>query len=88
MPNYVVTSWNGVGAPAGVPADIINSLSVEIRKALETSDVKERMLRLGRQAGGSTPEEMRNRMAKEHRQMARCHREGGESQTQTARRNP
>src|SRR5262245_45884212 len=65
LPGYVVTSWNGVGAPAGVPVDIINSLSAEIRKALEAPDVKERMLRLGLQAGGSTPEEMRNRMAKD-----------------------
>ena len=70
MPDYVVTSWNGVGAPAGVPADIINSLSAEIRKALEAPDVKERMLRLGLQAGGSSPEEMRNRMAKD---IARWH---------------
>src|SRR5262249_35851332 len=70
MPDYVVASWNGVGAPAGGPVDIITSLGAEIRKALEAPDVKERMLRLGLQAGGSTPEEMRNRMAKD---IARWH---------------
>jgi tripartite-type tricarboxylate transporter receptor subunit TctC len=59
----VVTSWNGVGAPAGVPAEIITALSAEIRRALAAPDVAERMLRLGLQARGSTPEEMRNRMA-------------------------
>jgi len=37
---------------------------------LEAPDVKERVLRLGLQAGGSTPEEMRNRMAKD---IARWH---------------
>ncbi len=63
LPAYVVTSWNGVGAPAGVPAEIIASLSAEIRRALEAPDVRDRMLRLGLQARGSTPEEMRNRMA-------------------------
>jgi putative tricarboxylic transport membrane protein len=63
MPQYVVTSWNGVGAPAGVPAEIISTLSAEIRRALAAPDVQERMLRLGLQARGSTPEEMRNRMA-------------------------
>ena len=63
LPNYVVTSWNGVGAPAGVPAEIINALSLEIRRALASPDVRERMLRLGLEARGSTPEEMRNRMA-------------------------
>ena len=63
MPDYVVTSWNGVGAPAGVPAEIISALSAEIRRALESPDVRDRMLRLGLEARGSTPEEMRNRMA-------------------------
>jgi putative tricarboxylic transport membrane protein len=63
LPDYVVTSWNGVAAPAGVPAEIITALSAEIRRALAAPDVAERMLRLGLQARGSTPEEMRNRMA-------------------------
>jgi tripartite-type tricarboxylate transporter receptor subunit TctC len=65
LPEYVVTSWNGVGASAGVPADIIATLSTEIRRALATPDLQERMLRLGLQARGSTPEEMRDRMAKD-----------------------
>jgi tripartite-type tricarboxylate transporter receptor subunit TctC len=65
LPDYVVTSWNGVGAPVGVPAEIIATLSTEIRRALAAPDVQDRMLRLGLQAGGSTPEEMRNRMAKD-----------------------
>jgi tripartite-type tricarboxylate transporter receptor subunit TctC len=63
MPDYVVTSWNGVGAPAGVPAEIISALSAEIRRALQAPDVRDRMLRLGLEARGSTPQEMRNRMA-------------------------
>jgi tripartite-type tricarboxylate transporter receptor subunit TctC len=63
LPGYVVTSWNGVGAPAGVPAEIITTLSAEIRRALASPDVRDRMLRLGLEARGSTPEEMRNRMA-------------------------
>ncbi len=31
LPDYVVTSWNGVEAPAGVPAEIITTLNSEIR---------------------------------------------------------
>src|SRR5215471_14509955 len=42
LPYYVVTSWNGVGAPAGVPAEIIATLSTEIRRALATPDLQER----------------------------------------------
>jgi tripartite-type tricarboxylate transporter receptor subunit TctC len=65
LPDYVVSTWNGVGAPAGVPADIITVLSAEIRRALATPDLQDRMLRLGLQARGSTPEEMRDRMARD-----------------------
>jgi tripartite-type tricarboxylate transporter receptor subunit TctC len=33
LPGYVVTGWNGVAAPAGVPAPIIATLSAGIRRA-------------------------------------------------------
>jgi tripartite-type tricarboxylate transporter receptor subunit TctC len=65
MPDYVVNSWNGVGARADVPADIITALSAEIRRALSDPDVQERMSRLGLQARGSTPQEMHDRMVKD-----------------------
>ncbi len=65
LPDYAVTSWNGVAAPAGVPAPLISFLSGEIRKALVAPDVQERMLQLGLDARGSTPEEMHDRMAKD-----------------------
>jgi tripartite-type tricarboxylate transporter receptor subunit TctC len=65
LPNYVVTSWNGLGAPASVPDQIINTLSGEIRRALADPAVRERMLRIGLNAQGSTPAEMRDRMARD-----------------------
>jgi tripartite-type tricarboxylate transporter receptor subunit TctC len=65
LPGYTVTTWNGVGAPAGVPAPIINLLSAEIRRALAAPDVRDRMLRLGLDARGSTPEDMHERMARD-----------------------
>jgi tripartite-type tricarboxylate transporter receptor subunit TctC len=65
LPGYVVSSWNGVAAPAGVPAPIITMLSTEIRKALVDPEVQERMLKLGLDARGSTPQEMHDRMARD-----------------------
>jgi putative tricarboxylic transport membrane protein len=65
LPDYAVTSWNGVGAPAGVPPGIIAMLSSEIRRALAASEVQDRMLHLGLEALGSTPEEMHEQMAKD-----------------------
>jgi tripartite-type tricarboxylate transporter receptor subunit TctC len=65
LPGYVVSSWNGVAAPGGVPAPIIAMLSTEIRKALADPEVQERMLKLGLDARGSTPQEMHDRMARD-----------------------
>lgn len=65
LPDYAVTSWNGVAAPAGVPAQIINMLSVEIRRALADPEVQNRMLSLGFDARGTTPADMHDRMAQD-----------------------
>jgi tripartite-type tricarboxylate transporter receptor subunit TctC len=65
LANYVVSSWNGVGAPAGVPAPIIAMLSAEVRRALADPEVQNRMLKLGLDARGSTPQEMHDRMARD-----------------------
>jgi tripartite-type tricarboxylate transporter receptor subunit TctC len=65
LPDYAVTSWNGVGAPAGLPPEIITLLSAEIRRALMAPDVQDRMLHLGLDARGSTSEEMHDQMARD-----------------------
>jgi tripartite-type tricarboxylate transporter receptor subunit TctC len=65
VPDYVVSGWNGVAAPAGVPADVAATLSSEIRRAMAAPDLQERLMRLGLEAHSSTPEEMHDRMAKD-----------------------
>src|SRR3984885_2182282 len=40
FPDYVVTSWNGLGASAKVPPDIINTLSVAVNQALADPALK------------------------------------------------
>lgn len=62
MPDYVVTSWNAVSAPAGIPDPIVRLLSREINAALKLPDVQEKALQFGLEARGTTPEEMRERM--------------------------
>jgi len=65
FPSYIVTSWNGVAAPAGVPADVVNFLSAAINRALAAPDIQEKSRALGLVARGSTPEEMHKRMAQD-----------------------
>jgi tripartite-type tricarboxylate transporter receptor subunit TctC len=62
MPDYVVTSWNAISGPAGIPDPIARMLSREIREALKLPDVQEKALQFGLDARGTTPEEMRERM--------------------------
>jgi tripartite-type tricarboxylate transporter receptor subunit TctC len=62
MPDYVVTRWNAVSAPAGTPNDIVQYLSKEIREALKSPDIQEKALQFGLDARGTTPEEMQARM--------------------------
>jgi tripartite-type tricarboxylate transporter receptor subunit TctC len=65
VPQYVVVGWNGIAAPAGVPAEVVQLLSTEINRALAAPDLQEQARRLGLDARGSTPQEMRDRLAAE-----------------------
>ena len=62
MPDYVVTSWNAVSAPAGTPDEIVQFLSREINEALKSPDIQAKALQFGLDARGTTPEEMQARM--------------------------
>jgi tripartite-type tricarboxylate transporter receptor subunit TctC len=63
LPDYVVTSWNGIEAVAGTPAEVVNLLNSEIKKAVAAPDVQEKARRFGLEMRASTPQEMRDRMA-------------------------
>ena len=63
LPDYVVTSWNGLASRAGMPEPILRKLNNLIVTALKDPSLQEKALKLGMDARGSTPEEMRDRMA-------------------------
>jgi tripartite-type tricarboxylate transporter receptor subunit TctC len=65
LPEYVVTSWNALSAPAGLPADVLQILNREINAALADPDLQSKAKNFGMNARGSTPEEMRARMARD-----------------------
>jgi tripartite-type tricarboxylate transporter receptor subunit TctC len=47
VPGYEATSWQGVGAPAGTPAGIIDTLNREINAGLADANLKARIEALG-----------------------------------------
>src|SRR5919198_650903 len=52
-------------APAGTPREVVARLSTEIQKALQSADLKERMVNIGLDAVASTPDEMAAFMRRE-----------------------
>lgn len=56
VPGYTITTWYGAVAPAKVPREIVTRLNQEMLKALQLSDIKERMALLGADIVGSSVE--------------------------------
>jgi tripartite-type tricarboxylate transporter receptor subunit TctC len=56
VPGYDVTSWNGMLAPAGTPADIVRRLNAEYNKIISEPEMHKRMLANGYEAVGGPPE--------------------------------
>jgi tripartite-type tricarboxylate transporter receptor subunit TctC len=57
LPGYEATNSVGVLAPAGTPRDIVMKLNQEIVRILGLPDVRQRLLALGAEPIGSTPEQ-------------------------------
>lgn len=60
--NYDVVSWNALFAPAATPPDIVKTLNQALQEILVEPEVKKRLLELGIEAKGSTPEEISARL--------------------------
>jgi len=55
---YDASTWFALLAPAGTPAAVVAKLSAETRRVLDLPDIRERLLSLGAQPAGSTPEDL------------------------------
>jgi tripartite-type tricarboxylate transporter receptor subunit TctC len=66
LPGFEVSSWAGVAAPAGTPKTIVQRLNADMLKALQAPEVRSRLQGFGSVVQGSTPDEMRARVAREY----------------------
>jgi len=57
VPGYDSGAWFGLVAPANTPKEIVNKLSRETARILKLSDVSARLLELGAEPVGGTPEQ-------------------------------
>ncbi len=53
-----LTGWNAILAPAGTPKEIVDRMSAEIRKLVQTPEGKEKLLDMGLLATGTTSAEL------------------------------
>lgn len=57
LKGFEASSWFGLLAPAGTPADVVNRIQQETAKALNTPAIKEKLLAQGAIPSGNTPQQ-------------------------------
>ena len=65
VPDYAVTSWSGLGAPANLPSTVVQRLNTEIHSILAEPDVIESLHRFGNAPAPTSPEAFRARVARD-----------------------
>lgn len=58
MPGFEVLAWNALYAPKGTPPAIIQLLNAEMQKIMAQSETRQKLLSLGFERGGGTPEQL------------------------------
>jgi tripartite-type tricarboxylate transporter receptor subunit TctC len=76
-PGFEITSWQGAFAPAGTPKAIVDKLSAEIVRLIETPAVQERIRKEGADPIGNTPEQFDKRFKIEVAKWAKVIQDSG-----------
>jgi tripartite-type tricarboxylate transporter receptor subunit TctC/ABC-type uncharacterized transport system substrate-binding protein len=62
VPGYDASGWNGIGAPRGTPADVVQKLNREIKAGLADSRIRQRIAEFGDTAFATSPGELGSHM--------------------------
>lgn len=77
LKGFDASSWFGLLAPAGTPADIVKRIQLEAAKSLGTPAVREKLLLQGATPGGNTPEQFTAFINAEHKKWAQVVKASG-----------
>jgi tripartite-type tricarboxylate transporter receptor subunit TctC len=77
LPGFDVVAWFGIFAPAGTPKPIVDRLSAETRAALVAPEVRKRLVDLGAEPLGSTPQEFAAYVDAEFQRWGKLAKEAG-----------
>jgi tripartite-type tricarboxylate transporter receptor subunit TctC len=62
VPDYEVTSWNGLAVPKGTPREIVTTLNRAVVEALKSAPVQKFSQEAGMDARGMSPEDLHDRI--------------------------
>jgi tripartite-type tricarboxylate transporter receptor subunit TctC len=77
LPQLEAIAWNGIFAPAGTPATVVQALHRELVRAYTAADVREQLHAGGSYAAADTPEEFAAFLRAEQQKWSRVVREAG-----------
>jgi tripartite-type tricarboxylate transporter receptor subunit TctC len=77
LPGFDVVAWFGFFVPAATPKTIVERLSAETRAALAAPEVSKRLIDLGAEPLGSTPQEFGAYVRAEYQRWGQLAREAG-----------
>lgn len=66
-PGFEALAWNGLFAPAGTPAALVERINADVNAVLKEATVREALLKQGLMVGGGTPAEFRRFIDEEGR---------------------
>jgi tripartite-type tricarboxylate transporter receptor subunit TctC len=77
VPGFDASSWFGLLAPAGTPPAIVAKINTEVANWLATPEAKEKLLGVGANAAGGTPEDFARHIQAETAKWAKVVKESG-----------
>ena len=77
LPGYEAVGWFGLLAPAATPKASVARASADVNRVLAMSDVREKMLALGAEPAGNTPEEFARFIREDRAKWSKLMKEAG-----------
>ncbi len=76
LPGFLTGSWQGLLAPAGTPAAVVDKLNQEVKRIMAQPDVKERLQALGADPHDMTSAQFKDWLGQEMKAMAKVVKDG------------
>jgi tripartite-type tricarboxylate transporter receptor subunit TctC len=77
FPGYEISSWQGLFAPAGTPAEVVARINGEAVRMVNAPEVRQRMAHEGAEPVGSTPDQFAGRVKSEIAKWGKVMRDAG-----------